>query len=131
MGYYLNADVRLTFASEEAVVQAAQALTSEDQMLPANAEAAWDVIENAWEECSEFADTMSRDDAPLLLSSYANGKWYSGEWKRFSEALAGRVTGVVDFDESAHEQWRERFHADGTITQHAGKVVYEGDEGLD
>lgn len=124
MGYYLSADFSMEFTSPEAVIEAAKRLGSH----ASSVDAAWDVIDTAWRACGEEGDFH----VPEALKAYgwSSGKWYSRDFKRFTDALVGLAHGIFDFSENEGEDrfWRERLHADGTVSQHPGKIVYEGDE---
>jgi hypothetical protein len=133
MGYYLNVNGAFEFVSDEALIQAAHRLMPEDVSLVSDAQGAWQVIINAWEECGENAELELASDlkpemSHLAFYCWSAGKWYGGDWERLSAALVGLATGTLDCNEDIDVIWRERLHADGTITQHPGRIVYEGDE---
>ena len=129
MGYYLDADFDLEFVSTEALIQAAHALQSTDVGLVSTPSAAWDVIAEGWEQCGENAEIQLKDADGLVFYGWSSGKWYGADWETFSEALKGRAVGTVDFNEGVDAIWRERLHADGTITQHPGTIIYADDRG--
>jgi hypothetical protein len=133
MGYYLNVNADFTFNSDEALIQAAHRLIPEDAALVTDANGAWQTIINAWEECGENAELELASDinpefSHLRFRCWSAGKWYPGDWERLSAALVGLAAGTLDCNEDIDAIWRERLHADGTFTQHPGKIVYEGDE---
>lgn len=133
MGYYLNVNGAFEFASDEALIQAAHRLMPEDVALVTDANGAWQVIIDAWEECGENAELELASDlkpemSHLAFYCWSAGKWYSSDWERLSAALVGLATGTLDCNEDIDVIWRERLHADGTFTQHPGVIVYEGDE---
>lgn len=133
MGHYLNASADITFGSPEAVIQAAHKLQPDTEPLIATLDAAWAVIENAWQQCGEEAgvsfDTAASPEDALTAYLWSGGKWYGHDFEVFTEGLKGLATGAFDFNEDVDVIWRERLHADGTITQHKGTIIYEGDEG--
>jgi hypothetical protein len=133
MGYYLNVNGDFDFLTDEALIQAAHRLQPEDVGLVTDAQGAWQVVINAWEECGENAELELGSDlnpelSHLRFRCWSAGKWYSSDWERLSNALVGLATGVLDCNEDIDAIWRERLHADGTVTEHPGKIVYVGDE---
>jgi hypothetical protein len=134
VGYYLNVNGTFEFKSEEALIEAAHRLQPSDVGLVTDVQSAWQVIISAWEECAEYPEFALPSDedgaaSPLVFFCWApGGKWYSSDWERMSAALVGLATGTLDCNEDIDVIWRERLHADGTFTQHPGKIVYEGDE---
>jgi hypothetical protein len=97
--------------------------------LVSDAQGAWQVLINAWEECGENSELeLNPELSHLRFRCWSAGKWYGGDWERFSAALVGLATGTLDCNEDIDVIWRERLHADGTFTQHNGVIVYEGDE---